>query len=266
MQGMEGARSLLKSLQLLETVAGGVHDLDGIVATTRLPRSTAHRLLSTLVSRRYLRHDPGQGYRLGPQLIELGFAAQSQLHLSSAARPHMERLAHATSETVHLAVLDGFDIVYIDKVPGSRGLMMASTIGARAPAQTTALGKVLVAGLPPHEWPGRFDPAVQRTARGIADEARYLAVLQRCRTDGWAEDREENEPGVRCLSAPLRDASGAVVAAISVSGASVYLTDDRVRKMRPQVLATASAVSAELGWRPPEERAPVGTGLGDWPV
>ena len=262
MTGNEGTRSLLKSLQLLETVAGGVHDLDGIVATTRLPRSTAHRLLSALVSRRYLRHHPGQGYRLGPQLIELGFAAQSQLHLSSAARPHMERLARATSETVHLAILDGLDIVYIDKVPGSRGLTMASTIGARAPAQTTALGKVLVAGLPPHEWPGRFDPTIRRTARGIPDEASYLAVLQRCRADGWAEDQEENETGVRCLSAPLRDASGAVVAAISVSGASVYLTDNRMREMRPQVLATAAAVSAELGWRPPEDREP--TGAGTW--
>ena len=262
MDGTEGTRSLLKSLHLLETVAGGVHDLDGIVAATRLPRSTAHRLLSALVSRRYLRHRQGQGYRLGPQLIELGFAAQSQLHLSSAARPHMERLASATSETVHLAVLDGLDVIYIDKVPGSRGLTMASTIGARAPAQTTALGKVLVAGLPPKEWPGRFDPTIRRTARGIADEASYLTVLQRCLAEGWAEDQEENEPGVRCLSAPLRDASGAVVAAISVSGASVYLTDDRLREIRPRVLETASAVSAELGWRCPDERSPVGEASG----
>jgi len=258
----EGTRSLLKSLQLLETVAGGLHDLDGIVAATRLPRSTAHRLLSTLVSRRYLRHHPGDGYRLGPQLIELGFAAQGQLHLSKVARPHMEQLARTTSETVHLAVLDGLDVIYIDKVPGSRGLLMASTIGARAPAQTTALGKVLVAGLPRAEWRGRFDPAARRTANAIADEDAYLAVLDRCAATGYAEDREENERGVRCIGVPIREASGKVIAALSVSGASVYLTDERLGEIRSLALATASIVSAELGWRSAGERAPSGAAPG----
>jgi DNA-binding IclR family transcriptional regulator len=247
----EGARSLLKSLDLLETVGGGASDLEAIVAATRLPRSTAHRLLTTLVRRGYLRHRAGDGYRLGPKLIELGFAAQSQLHLSSAARPHMERLARATSETVHLAVLDGLDVVYIDKVPGSRGLLMASTIGARAPAQTTALGKVLVAGLPEREWRGRFDPALRRTANAIADEACYLDTLRRCADRGYAEDHEENEPGVRCLGVPIRDAAGAVVAALSVSGANVYLSDVRLDEIRPLVMAAGAAVSAELGWREP---------------
>ena len=255
MSAVEGTRSLLRSLRLLETVAGGVHDLDGIVDVSGLPRSTAHRLLRALVGERYLRHRPGDGYRLGPRLIELGFAAQNQLHLSSIARPHMERLSKATQETVHLAILDGLDVVYIDKVAGSRGLMMASTIGARARAQTTALGKVLVAGLAPDQWPGRFDAAACRMPAGIADEASYLDALRRCREDGWAEDHEENEPGVRCVAAPIRDATGAVIAALSMSGASVYMTNERLRELRPRVLATASEVSAELGWRRAGESA-----------
>ncbi len=245
----DGTRSLLRSLELLEAVGAGVHDLDGLVENTRLPRSTAHRLLSALVQRRYLRHQPGDGYRLGAMLIQLGFAAQSQLHLSSVARPHMERLARSTCETVHLAVLDGRDIVYIDKVTGSRGLLMASRIGARAPAQTTALGKVLVAGLPRREWEGRFDPAVRPMPRSPADEESYLAGLRSCAEAGYAVDDEENEPGVRCLGVPIRDATGSVVAAISISGASVYLSDERMRELKPEVQATGEAISNELGWR-----------------
>jgi len=243
----DGSRSLHKSLALLEAAGAGVRDLQGLAAATRLPRSTAHRLLSTLVERRYLRHDAAEGYRLGPKLIELGFAAQSQLQLQRVARPHMERLAQRTSETVHLAVLDGLDIVYIDKVPGSRGLALASTVGGRCPAQTTALGKVLVAGLPSERWVERFDARLRRHPNSIADEATYLEVLRRCAEAGYAEDQEENEPGVRCIAVPIRDASGAVIAALSVSGASVYLTRDRLDELRPEVVSIGAAVSAELG-------------------
>jgi DNA-binding IclR family transcriptional regulator len=242
--------SLLKSLHLLETVARGVHDLDGLGAATSLPRSTAHRLLSTLVRRGYLRHHAGSGYRLGPLLIELGFAAQDQLHLPSVARPHLERLARASAETVHLAVLEGRDVVYLDKLPAARGKAMIATIGARAPAQTTALGKVLVAGLPQHEWPGRFDPSVPGARNATRDEAAYFAGLRHCAQAGFAEDDEEHAPGVRCLAAPIRDATGGVSAAVSLSCAASAFTEPRRRELLTLVLGAAAAISAELGWRP----------------
>jgi DNA-binding IclR family transcriptional regulator len=250
-----GSKSLLKSLSLLELVATGVHDLDSLAAASGLPRSTAHRLLSALAKRRYLRHASGAGYQLGSALIELGFAAQRQLHVTSVARPYMERLARASSETVHLGVLDGRDVVYIDKVPGTRGLSLASTIGARMPAQTTALGKALVAGTPPATWSSYFDPDVRRTERTIVDEAEFLTAVGRCRTRGYAEDREENEAGVRCIGVPIHDAAGGVVAALSVSGASLYMTDERVDELIPMVLEAGAAISNELGWRGTEPAA-----------
>ncbi len=234
---------------LIETVAGGHRNLEAIAAASKLPRSTAHRILSALVARRYLRHDPGDGYRLGPVLIELGFAAQSQLQVAVVARPHMERLALESSETVHLGVRDGTSVVYIAKVPGTRGLTMASTVGSRAPLQTTALGKALVAGLPEREWASYFDAGARRRPNGIADEASFVAALARCVELGYAEDREENEAGVRCIGVPIRDATGAVVAALSVSGATIYITDDRVEEIVPTILASSAAISAELGWR-----------------
>ena len=113
-----GAQTLLRGLWLLERVADGVHDLPGLAQALGLSRSTAHRILSALVREGYLRHEPRKGYFLGPKLIRLGFKAYGSLHLPSLARPHLEALRDATLETVHLAVLDGKDVVYIDKVPG----------------------------------------------------------------------------------------------------------------------------------------------------
>jgi DNA-binding IclR family transcriptional regulator len=165
---METAQTVLRALALLEAVAEGVHDLEGLSARVGLSRSTAHRLLSTLVRAGYLRHSPRAGYRLGPRLIELGFRAHAGLHLPSLARPYLEELSEITRETVHLGVLDGTEVVYIDKVPGKRELQMASYIGARVPAQSTALGKALVSTLPPEEWLRAFVPGLRRTERTLS--------------------------------------------------------------------------------------------------
>jgi len=245
---METAQTVLRALALLEAVAEGVHDLEGLRARVGLSRSTAHRLLSTLVRAGYLRHSPRAGYRLGPRLIELGFRAHAGLHLPSLARPYLEELSEATRETVHLGVLDGTEVVYIDKVPGKRELQMASYIGARVPAQSTALGKALVSTLPPEEWLRAFVPGLRRTERTIAEPDRFLEEIARVARQGYALDLEENEPGIRCVAAPVRDGAGRGVAAISISSAVIYLTDERIQELIPLVQATAREISRELGW------------------
>lgn len=244
-----GSRSLSKSLRLIETVADGARALDEITEASGIPRSTAHRLLSTLVRERYLTHAPGTGYRLGPMLIGLGFKARDQFDLTAVARPHMVRLSRRTFEAIHLGVLEDRDIIYIEKVPGSRGLSMASYVGFRAPAQCTALGKVLIASLHESAWDDYFDPDLARTGNSVTDPDAFHVMLRSTRSAGYAEDREENEPGVRCVAVPVRDATGEVVASMSLSGATVYLTDERVREILPHVLATGVAISQELGWK-----------------
>src|SRR3712207_2770620 len=139
--GTGGTQTLLRGLDLLHAVAAGIHDLESLAAHTALRRSTAHRLLAALVRQGYLRHQTRQGYFLGPRLIELGFKAHGQLHLPSIARSHLEWLRNQTREAVHLAVLQRAEVVYIDKVPGTRELQMSSYLGARLPVQSTALGK-----------------------------------------------------------------------------------------------------------------------------
>ncbi len=245
---METAQTVLRALALLEAVAEGVHDLEGLSAHVGLTRSTAHRLLTTLVRAGYLRHSPREGYRLGPKLIELGFRAYAGLHLPSLARPYLEQLSGATRETVHLGVLEGAEVVYIDKVPGKRELQMASYIGARVPAQSTALGKALVSTLPREEWLRAFVPGLRRTERTIAEADRFLEEIERVARQGYALDLEENEPGIRCVAAPVRDGAGRGVAAVSISSAVVYLTDERIRELIPLVQETARRISRELGW------------------
>lgn len=244
----KGTQSLNKSLRLIETVAAGASALDDITAAAGIPRSTAHRLLSTLVHERYLTHEPRAGYRLGPMLIGLGFKARDELSLTAVARPHMKRLSQQTSEATHLGVLERGEVMYVEKVPGTRGLSMASYVGFRAPAQSTALGKVLLADLDERVWASHFDPTLAPTDNSVTDPETYFDMLRTVRTRGYAEDLEENEAGVRCIAVPVRDATGDVVASLSLSGATVYLTDERVRDFLPLVLEASRAISEELGW------------------
>jgi len=243
-----GSQTILRGLALLEAVANDIHDLDGLAKATGLTRSTAHRLLSTLVQAGYLRHTPRGGYYLGPRLIELGFKAHHQLHLPSIARPYLKQLAERVHDTVHLGILDGTEIIYIDKVVGDRELQMASYIGARAPAQSTALGKALVSSLPREEWLEHFVPGLKRTPLTIDTPERFVRELEHTRARGYAVDWGENEEGIRCIGAPIWDGGGRCVAAISVSTATIYMPEERIQELAPLVIETANAISRELGW------------------
>jgi len=245
--GTSAVQTVARALALLETVAEGVRELDALAKRTGLSRSTAHRLLTALTREGYLRHRPREGYYLGPKLIRLGFLAHKQLHLPAIARPHLEWLRDQTSETVHLAVLEGTEVVYIEKIPGHRELQFASYIGARLPAQSTALGKAILAHFPEEEWKVHFIPGLKRTPRTISDFAQFREELLRTRERGYALDLEENEPGVRCIGAPVWDGSGRVVAAVSVSSAAVYLDDERIPRVAELVKEAAFRISQELG-------------------
>ncbi|WP_235283805.1 MULTISPECIES: IclR family transcriptional regulator [Thermus] len=163
------------------------------------------------------------------------------------ARPHLEALRDATLETVHLAVLDGKEVVYIDKVPGKRELLLASQIGSRFPAQSTALGKALLAFLPEERWPMAFTPGLKRTPNTLSDFARFREELLATRARGYALDLEKNEPGVRCVAAPILNGRGEPVAAVSVSTAAIYLDEERLSEVAAEVVRTAQRISRELG-------------------
>jgi DNA-binding IclR family transcriptional regulator len=250
--GIAGTQTLMRGLTLIECVAEGVNDPKRIAARLKAPRSTVHRMLSSLVAAGYLHHVPYQGYSLGPKLIMLGSRALEQRPIVALARPHLEALAERTGDTVHLGSQQGDEVLYLDKIPGRRGLEMRSRIGQRMPLATTGLGKALMLGIPRADWRDNYDRALKRVS---ADGQplpwpAYEQSLIEAGGRGYAFDLEENELGIRCVAAPIRDIEGRVVAAVSVASAVSHMTEERLASLGPAVSAAADDVSRELGWRP----------------
>ncbi|OJB43158.1 IclR family transcriptional regulator [Burkholderia ubonensis] len=252
-----GTQTLLRGLAILEAIANGARDMRAIGAALGTTRSTTHRLVSSLVQARYLRQVQG-GYLLGPKLIELGTIALEQMPLTAVARPHLEALAEATLDTIHLGVRDGDDVLYIDKIPGTRGLEMRSRVGHRMPLASTGIGKAMMLDLEPDTWRMLFE-AARRALAGVnfkpdrhPDASAFLQRMAHYAAGGYTFDLEENEASIRCVAAPIRDASGAIVAAVSVASTIPYMPHDRMDELIPLVQREARAISAELGWSPPQ--------------
>jgi len=244
-----GSQTLLRGLDVLEAIAAGPIALAELAAGLGLNRSTAHRLASALVERRYLAFEPRVGYRLGPKLLELGFLAQDQADLVQLARPHLEALAAATEDTVHLGVVEAERALYLDKIPGRRRVEISSRVGDRHPLTSTGLGKALLIDMREAEWLRLFQAEDHSGHRGV-DYQTWQGRMRNYVDAGYAFDLEENEDQIRCVAAPIRDASGGIVAALSVSSAAQYMADDRMRDLIPQVRGTADAISRDLGWTP----------------
>jgi DNA-binding IclR family transcriptional regulator len=252
-----GTQTLLRGLAILEAAAGGARDLRSIGAALGTTRSTTHRLVSSLVQARYLRQ-VGGGYLLGPKLIELGTIALEQMPLTAVARPHLQVLAEHTHDTIHLGVRDGDDVLYIDKIPGTRGLEMRSRVGHRMPLASTGIGKAMMLDLPPETW-SKLLEASHRVLAKVSfkpdhqpDIDTFVQRMTRYSQGGFTFDLEENEASIRCVAAPVRDASGAIVAALSVASTIPYMPSERMEELIPVVQREARAISQELGWRVPQ--------------
>ena len=248
-----GTQTLMRGLALLECVADGIGDVKGISARLGTPRSTTHRMLNSLVAEGYLHHIPYRGYLLGPKLIRLGVIALEQRPLTAIARPHLERLAGITGDTVHLGVEEENQVLYLDKISGTRGLEMRSRIGNCKPIASTGVGKALLLGIPESRWRHLYDEAAADQARSgvlpmLASWPDYLEALRSYCRHGWVFDLEENEPGIRCIGAPIFDVRRKVVASVSVASAELYMPRERMEELGPVVLETARAISRDLGW------------------
>lgn len=184
-----------------------------IVRRTGLPRSSAHRMLERLVQLRWLRRD-GRDYELGMRLVELGSLAVHQDRLHRAAVPLLHDLQRATGLVVHLAVLDGADVVYLEKIGDRMTAAIPSRVGGRQPAHCTAVGKAMLAY---SDSINAVDLASRKTRYSIGSPAQLNAELTKTRARGVAIDREESLTGFGCVAAPIGD-PGKAVAAVSVCG------------------------------------------------
>jgi DNA-binding IclR family transcriptional regulator len=207
----------------------------------------------------YARRDPEtERFSLTLKIFELGTCVFDRVDLVKLAGPVLSRLSAATQETVHLAVLDDQRLVYLTKIESTHALRvsMQSRVGMSAPEYCTGVGKTLLAWADAAFLEAYLSRCefVKYTDKTITDRLKFAAELQAIRNQGWAMDDEEHEFGVRCAAAPIRDRSGGVVAALSVSGPSVRMTDERIEVLRGLVIAAAREISSELGFKSTDKK------------
>ncbi len=212
-----------------------------IVRRTGLPRSSAHRMLERLVQLRWLRRS-GRDYELGMRLVELGSLAVHQDRLVRAAAPLLTELHRATGLVVHLAVLDGSDVVYLEKVGGRLNGAIPSRVGGRQPAHCTAVGKAILAYCDEHTG---VDLQARKTRYSIATSAQLSLELAKVRAHGVAFEREESLLGFGCVAAPI-GSPGEAVAAVSLCGPLNRMTFDQ--RLAAPVRMTAMGI-----WRNVED-------------
>ena len=252
-QSLERGLAILSSFHPGRPLIGGSElsrELD-------LSRSTAHRYVATLAKLGYLQQDPGsKRYRLGPKVLDLGFSAINSMDLREISAPHLRLLSDETGCTVNLAILDGTDVVYIDRCraarPGQREIDLNLHIGARLPAYCTAMGKAILAFVPD----GLLDEMIERTDfvhRGpntIIDPEAFRGELRKIRASGIAVNDEELAYGLRSIAAPIHSQSGEVLAAVNLAVHRTMVSmDELIASYGPAVGQSARDISLSMGHR-----------------
>lgn len=247
-QSFYAIQSLDRAIDILEAFRRGDEELGvaEVASLTELPRATAHRLLASLTHRGLIAHDEHTGrYRLGLKLFELGSLVGNSLDVRRVARPYLMNLVEVSGETAHLVVLDGIDVVFIDKVETDNPFRMVSQIGRRLPARHSGSGKALLSELSDAELIRRFATDSSTIETDLAVLQRHLAPV---RANGWAVDDEETQAGLRCVGTVIRDFTGEAIAGMSISGPIVRVSDERIGDLANLLLSTARSISTALGY------------------
>lgn len=250
----KGVQSLDRALDIIELLfleSSGL-GVTEIAQRLELHKSTAHRILTALAARGFVEKDEnGAVYKLGLKFIELASGRLNQLELKTEASPHLRRLVERIGQPAHLAILSGSEVVYIDKITTVSSIRMYSQIGKRIPVYCSSLGKALLIDMPLPELEALASSLEYRsiTPRTRLGPEAFLEEMRAAKERGWGLDDEENEAGVRCIGAPVRDYTGRIIAAISVSGDSRVISPERDGENAALVLETARDISARMGYR-----------------
>ncbi|MFI5801669.1 IclR family transcriptional regulator [Streptomyces sp. NPDC051561] len=247
--------AVTRALDILELFLEGDGTLSAPDITRKLglPRTTVHELVTTLAARNYLSAVPEQPgrYQLGLRNYQLGSRYAEELDLAAEGRRVAVEVAQTCDETVHVAVLEGADVIYIAKVDSTHAVRMVSAAGRRLPAHCTSVGKMLLASLPEGELNARIAglELTAMTPHSITDPEALRVVLGTIRARGIAVEHRESNPDVSCVAAPVRDSSGRVVAALSVSVPMSRWSDEREEQLGELAAKGAADLSLRLGYR-----------------
>jgi len=248
-----------RALAMLEAVAQepeGLSNAD-ISRKLQIPKSSASYILRTLEKQGYLNRDPQSGkYRVGLKILSLSRGALSGIDVREVALPIMRHLVEKTGLTCHLAILDGPDAVYIEKVEPPGFIRMDTWVGRRMRVHATSVGKAMAA----HISQERLEKILadrgmeKRTPKTITTLPRLLKDLEKVRAQGYAVDDEENNMGARCVGAPVFNQSGAIEASIGLSGTTNQVSAQTMPRIVEALKDAARHVAMQLGYRAPHRR------------
>lgn len=247
--------AVTRALDILELFLEGDGTLSApeVTRRLRLPRTTVHELLTTLAARSYLVQIPDQTgrYRLGVRAYQLGSRYAEQLDLAAEGQQVAREVAETCDETVHVALLEDMDVIYIAKVDSTHAVRMVSAAGRKLPAHCTSVGKMLLASLPQTELESRLAgrELVAMTQNSITEPDALLAALADIRARGVAAEHRESNPDVSCVAAPVRDSAGHVVAALSISVPMIRWSEQREHELAELAAKGAGDLSERLGHR-----------------
>ncbi|KUO53357.1 MAG: hypothetical protein APF76_08945 [Desulfitibacter sp. BRH_c19] len=247
--------SVAKALSVLEIVGISEKELTltEIAKNLDMHKSTAFRLLSTLESRGFISKETSTGkYTLGLKILRLAGELLDNIDIRKIARPILEKLVEDCNETVHLVVMESNNIIYIDKVEGCNTIRLYSRIGMHGFAHSTSAGKVLLAFLPERKIKNLIleTELPKKTPKTIVDYETLMEHLEVVRKQGYAIDDIENEDGVRCVAAPVRNHLGQVVAAVSIAGPCDRISIERIENsLANKAIVSAETISRLLGYR-----------------
>jgi IclR family transcriptional regulator, KDG regulon repressor len=250
---VKGVQTLDRALDIIEllTMERNPVGVTEISHKLDLHKSTVHRLLNALAVRGYVqKEDLHSKYSLGLKFVEIGSQRLNHLELKIEAAPSLRRLAENTQQTVHLAILNGNEVVYIEKIEPVSNMRMYSQIGKRVPVYCSALGKTLISEMSDDDvkklLSGTDFRAFTVHTRSSVDQ--LIADIDSVCKKGWALDDEEHEEGIRCIAASVRDYTGKIIASVSVTGDRRIISPERDNEIATLVMNTAAIISKRMGF------------------
>jgi IclR family transcriptional regulator, KDG regulon repressor len=246
-------KSVSRALDIITIVSmkkGGMGVTD-IAKQMDINKSSVYRILSTLVQYGYIYQDEETGrYKIGYKFLQISSRLLESIDLREEAKPYLQELENETNEVIHLVVYDQGEVVYIEKLEGNETLRMHSKVGKRAPMHCTAVGKAILAHLPTKVVLGILERKgmVVHTDKTITNKDIFIQELKQVKEKGFALDLEENEYDITCIAAPIFDHLGKVIAAVSISGPTIRMKDERLIQLQKRMILIGMQISARLGY------------------
>lgn len=252
---MSNVQSLERALILLNTLSeypDGIQ-IARLSEKVGLSKSTIHRLLSTLLNMNYVtKVEETDKYKLGYQVVYLSRNMINNLDIINISKTHLEHLSNNVNETVHLCIEDNGEVLYVDKIESNQTIRMFSRIGHRSPMYCTGVGKILLSGMSEDKYNriAQNTTYTAKTAKTIQSKIELDREIELVKKRGYALDNIENEEGIRCIAAPIRDSQGRIIASFSISGPTSRMTMERVNDVLiHKIKETSLNISQQYGYR-----------------